>query len=221
MLSPTFKGIFSSPAKRKRGESMTPMKRVRAKLEEGCDFETDADRQLSCRALCDVVIAWSAAKTTEDKAKALAELEGLLDGEARKGVTYEASKDVGDDQRLSGTPLHLAAMLDCPDAAKVLIDKGEASIVARFEGITPIEAAIKHNSTKTLGVLLDRIAELEAAAPAAPPAPAPAARPPLARAWTHSDPAGLKEGRLHRREDNDEGGSRQEPKLKATRRGRA
>lgn len=142
------KRIFSPGAKRKR-QGSTPIKRVRAKLDEGCDFETESDRQLSCQALCDCVIACSAAKNSEvDKKAAAKDLEELLEGEARKGVLYEISNDVGDDKRLAGTPLYLAAVclalfkrttknprvcalqtLDCPDAAKLLIEKGEASLV--------------------------------------------------------------------------------------------
>lgn len=112
MLSPaaTMKRMFSPGSKRKR-QGSTPMKRVRAKLDQGCDFESEADQQLSCQALCDCVIACSAAKSSEsEKNAALQELRGLLEGEARKGVRYEASNAIGDDKRLSGTPLHVAAV---------------------------------------------------------------------------------------------------------------
>lgn len=259
------KRIFSPGTKRKR-QGTTPIKRVRAKIEEGCDFETESDRQLSCQALCDCVIACSAAKNSEaDKKAAAKDLEELLEGEARKGVLYEISNDVGDDKRLAGTPLYLAAVcltlstrpvnnqrvralqtLDCPDAAKLLIEKGEASLVrgtasrcdiarvtfyavlqvAPFENTTPIEAAIKHNSKCTLRVLLERVAVLEEISrervvpePAAPIS----ARPRLERSWTHTDPSGLREGRLHRRDDNDDGArdSESQPKIKSTRRARS
>lgn len=208
------KRIFSPGTKRKRDDSSTPMKRVRAKMEEGCDFGSEPDLQLSCRALCDCVIACAAAKGSEGKKSALDDLEELLMGDARKGLTYKPNGD------LSGTPLHLAAMLDCPEAAGVLVDKG-ASLVAKFDDVTPLEAAIKHNSKQTLAVLLGRIQDLEQQhrqhdSPH---------RPGLQRAWTHTNVTGSREGRIHRREDVDERKDdqpSQPPRLKsATRRSRA
>lgn len=160
MLSPTVKRMFSPSGKRKRGEETTPMKRVRAKMGEGCTFEEDGEKQLSCRALCDCVIACSAAKSETEQGAAILALKELLLGPAVVGAKYESIDGDEADSKLSGTPLFLAAMLDCAEAAKLLIDAG-ASLVGRFDGITPIEAAIAHKSTKTLAVLLDRIADLE------------------------------------------------------------
>lgn len=92
---------------------------------------------------------------------------------------------------------------------------------------------MKHNSKATLRVLLDRIAALEAMRPGdsapveeAPPAdedtapPQSAGRPRLERAWTHTDASGLREGRLHRREEKDDGDRHADPqpKIRSTRR---
>ena len=100
--SPMFRGLRSPGQKRKR-DSTTPVKRVREKLAKGDPLD---DGALPCRALCDAVISCSAATAATDEAEALAELEDLLDGPAKVGVTYNASPD---DPKISGTPLFLAA----------------------------------------------------------------------------------------------------------------
>jgi len=168
--------------------------------------------------LCDAVISVSAATEAQEMDTALNELKELLAGPAKVGLKYHGPRPDADEaekaeaQKLSGTPLYLAATLDCAEAAKMLIEAG-ASLVAKFEGLSPIEAAVKHSSTHVLAVFLQRIKDLEKEEEThyqlqednhQQTTSTTARRPPLRRGWTHTSPDGHREARLHRRSAEDE-----------------
>jgi len=191
-----------SPGNRKRKRSegaTTPVKRV---LRADAAETFAGNEALPCRALCDAVLSVSAAqKNAVEEAETLAELEELLSGPAKVGVKFmpRTKKDARteDEKKLSGTPLFLAATLDCAKAAELLLNAG-ASLATPFDGVTPLEAAVKHGSRATLDLFLKRIATLETTTTMRAP------RSSSSQQWTHRTANGTTERRLHRVEDGDD-----------------
>ena len=204
--------------RRRSSEAGTPLERVGALLVAGCAFDEDAHQLLACRALNGLVV-----ELGNGRSSALEEIAGLIETPAAAGVTYDRP-----NEKLSGAPLYLCAQLDCPEAARLLLHRG-ASMTQPFDGESPLEAACRLNSTKTLALFLARVRELEEAARSKagttaasasdddePPAYAPededeergdeepAAAPPpprpqLRRQWTHTLDGDVAEDRIHRR----------------------
>ena len=187
---------LASPSRKRRAPSTplstTPVKRVREKVKEGALFENEAEWALPCRALCDAVISVSAARDEETEKSALLELQELLDGPARVGIQFSPSPD---DEKATGTPLYLAAWLDCHKAAEKLLQAG-ASMVLPYKGITPLQAAHTHGTEKTLNVFYGRVKRLEQ--------PPDLRRPLVQRAWSHHNADGTAEPRLHRVTETEE-----------------
>jgi hypothetical protein len=126
---------------------------VRSLLAAGCAFDEDAHQLLACRALNGLVV-----ELGNGRSSALEEIAELIETPAAAGVTYDRP-----NEKLSGAPLYLCAQLDCPEAARLLLDRG-ASVTQPFDGESPLEAACRLNSTKTLALFLARVRELEEAA---------------------------------------------------------
>ena len=204
--------------RRRSSEAGTPLERVGALLVAGCAFDEDAHQLLACRALNGLVV-----ELGNGRSSALEEIAELIETPAAAGVTYDRP-----NEKLSGAPLYLCAQLDCPEAARLLLHRG-ASMTQPFDGESPLEAACRLTSTKTLALFLARVRELEEAARSKagttaasasdddePPAYAPededeergdeepAAAPPpprpqLRRQWTHTLDGDVAEDRIHRR----------------------
>ena len=139
--------------RRRSSEAFPPLELVRSLLAAGCAFDEDAHQLLACRALNGLVV-----ELGNGRSSALEEIAELIETPAAAGVTYDRP-----NEKLSGAPLYLCAQLDCPEAARLLLDRG-ASMTQPFDGESPLEAACRLTSTKTLALFLARVRELEEAA---------------------------------------------------------
>jgi len=163
--------LLSPSKKRKRSSSgspggpapkTTPVKKLREKLDAGrYDATAAPDAVLAFRAVCDAVISVAAAADADAKAAELRDLDELI-RRAPGGVVSSAPASLTGEERakIAGTPLFLAASLDCPEAARSLLAAG-ARVTAPFDGVTPLEAAFKHKSTRVAELFLEKLARLE------------------------------------------------------------
>jgi len=129
--------LFSSP----------PFKKVMSAMKSR--GKTLPDRATVCKALCRCVInaVTDAGKEDPDV------LDNLKDIVQADGVSPNpADDDIG--------PLYLASKLNLPKCAGLLLQHG-ASIVAKSDGETPIEVAIRLRNKEVLKVLFGHITMLE------------------------------------------------------------
>lgn len=158
MNSTPSRSITSSPSR------SHPLLSPRSAFKRCMEGTSDVDPILACTALLNCVVACGASDS-DLKIDSLLKLANLLDVLDKAGAVHDGLNfvRVGDDEKskkISGTPLYLAAKLNLPEAAELLMGRG-ASMVHRWNGLTPIEIAIEKKSTDVLVFFYDKIRELE------------------------------------------------------------
>jgi len=129
----------------------SPFKKTLDKINSG----ERAPAKLSCQALADAVVACASDESALDS------LDDLLKT-GQVAVNYEV--DLKADADMQGTPLYLAAKLDLPKAAEILLAHG-ASMVHAFDGETPLAIAMRLKHADVLAVFFERVKELEDESP--------------------------------------------------------
>mmetsp|Transcript_28535 Transcript_28535/g.37337 ORF Transcript_28535/g.37337 Transcript_28535/m.37337 type:complete len:175 (+) Transcript_28535:151-675(+) len=127
---------------------------VRAAAAEDTQNEGESLKQSSkaIQALCSCVVAMANDDDPEDAKNVL---KSLLDEKIDPNYVDE---DI--IRKVGGSPLYLAAKLDVPTAASLLLKAG-ASLVQGNEEETPIEAAIRLDHAGVCQIMFDHIENME------------------------------------------------------------
>jgi uncharacterized membrane protein YgcG len=123
-----------------------------------------ADARLCCAALLNCVVSCGATGQPDVQNEAFQALRLLLTQlsleQRESALNYCPSDD--DLKVFAGTPLFLAAKLNLPDVARLLIDESNgAQIAFAWNGVTPLEIALRMKSHEVLAVFEEAIGVLE------------------------------------------------------------
>ena len=124
----------------------------------------NADARLCCAALLNCVVSCGTTGQPEVQAESFQALRLLLTRlsleQRETALNYHPT--AGDLKVFAGTPLFLAAKLNLPDVARLLMEEGNgARMSLPWDGVTPIEIAMRMNSNAVLAVFEEAIRSLE------------------------------------------------------------